>query len=96
MTSVVETIKKRKIAITDIKGAYLNAKKKDEVLMKTKGEEGKLFCELDTSLEQFFTKEKNFYYIKFYTILLINKYSLKVLYPRECMRSTNILLIKFS
>ena len=39
--------------------AYLNAKMKDEVLMKIIGEEGKLFCELNTSLEQFVTKEKN-------------------------------------
>ena len=32
---------------------------KDEVLMKIIGEEVKLFCELDPSLEQFLTKEKN-------------------------------------
>ena len=59
MTSVVEIIEKRKIAINNTKGAYLNAKMKDEVLMKIIGEEGKLFCELNTSLEQFVTKEKN-------------------------------------
>ena len=32
---------------------------KEEVLMKIIGEEVKLFCELDPSLEQFVTKEKN-------------------------------------
>jgi len=59
LTSLVDAIEKRKTAITDIKGAYLNAKMKDEVLMKIIGEEVKLFCELDPSLEQFVTKEKN-------------------------------------
>jgi len=59
MTSLVDAIEKRKTAITDIKGAYLNVKMKDEVLMKIIGEEVKLFCELDPSLEQFLTKEKN-------------------------------------
>jgi len=42
-----------------LKGAYLNAKMKEEVLMKITGEEVKLFCELDPSLEQFVTKGKN-------------------------------------
>ena len=56
---IIDAIEGRDVAVTDIKGAYLNAKMKEEVLMKITGKEVKLFCELDPSLEQFVTKEKN-------------------------------------
>ena len=59
LTSIIDAIEGRDVAVTDIKGAYLNAKMKEEVLMKITGEEVKIFCELYPSLEQFATKEKN-------------------------------------
>ena len=34
LSSIVDAIEGRDVAVTDIKGAYLNAKMKDEVLMK--------------------------------------------------------------
>ena len=37
LTSIVDAIEERDKAITDIKGAYLNAKMKDEVHMKIVG-----------------------------------------------------------
>jgi len=53
LTSIIDAIEKRDIAITDVKGAYLNAKMKREVLMKITGKEVDLFCQLDPSLEEF-------------------------------------------
>ena len=53
MTSIIDAIEKRDVAITDVKGAYLNAKMKGEVLMKITGKEVDLFCQLDPSLEEF-------------------------------------------
>ena len=41
------------MAITDVKGAYLNAKMKDEVLMKITGKEVDLWLEIDPSLAEF-------------------------------------------
>ena len=58
LTSIIDAIEGRQVAVTDIKGGYLDAKMKEEVLMKITGEEEKLFCELDPSLEQFVTKER--------------------------------------
>jgi hypothetical protein len=53
LTSIIDALEGRDKAITDIKGAYLNAKMKGEVLMKITGKEVDLFCELDPSLEDF-------------------------------------------
>ena len=53
MTSIIDAIEERDVAITDVKGAYLNAKMKGEVLMKITGKEVDLFCLLDPSLEEF-------------------------------------------
>ena len=58
LTSLVDVIEGRSTAITDIKGAYLNAKMKDEVIMKIYGPEVDLFCEIDPSLKQFVTTER--------------------------------------
>jgi hypothetical protein len=58
LTSIVDAIEGRDKAITDIKGAYLNAKMVDEVLMKITGAEVDLFCEIDPSLADFVTLEK--------------------------------------
>ena len=57
LTSIINAIKGRDKAITNIKGAYLNAKMKDKVLMKITGKEVDLFCELDPSLREFVVKE---------------------------------------
>ena len=58
LTSIIDAIEGRKTAITDIKGAYLNAKMKHEVFMKISGPEIDLFCELDPTLRKFITVEK--------------------------------------
>ena len=57
LTSIIDAVEGRDKAITDIKGAYLNAKMKDEVLMKITGKEVELFCEIDPSLREFVVKE---------------------------------------
>ena len=57
LTSLIDTIEDRDIAITDIKGAYLNAKMKDTVFMKITGPEIDLFIEIDPKLEEFVTQE---------------------------------------
>ena len=53
MTSIIDAIEKRDVAITDVKGAYLNANMKGEVLMKITGREIDLFLEIDPSLAEF-------------------------------------------
>ena len=58
LTSMIDAIEGRKVAITDVKGAYLNARMKDEVIMKIIGPEVDLFCKLDPTLKSFVTKEK--------------------------------------
>ena len=58
LTSIIDATEDRDKAITDIKGAYLNAKMVDEVFMKIVGREVDLFCELDPSLKDFVTTEK--------------------------------------
>ena len=57
LTSTIDAIEGRDKAITDIKGAYLNAKMNGEVLMKITGKEVELFCKLDMSLREFVVKE---------------------------------------
>jgi hypothetical protein len=57
LTSMTDIIEERDVAITDIKGAYLNAVMKDFVLMKIIGKEVDLFCELDPSLLQYVVME---------------------------------------
>ena len=57
LTALIDAKEERDKAITDIKGAYLNAKMNDEVLMKIVGREVELFCEIDSSLEEFVTIE---------------------------------------
>ena len=44
--------------MTDVKGAYLNARMIDEVLMRITGKEVDLFLELDPSLAEFVVIEK--------------------------------------
>ena len=58
MTCIVDAVEERDVAVTDIKGAYLNARMHDVVIMKITGPEIGLFCELDKSLSKFVTKEK--------------------------------------
>ena len=58
LTSIIDATEDRDKAITDIKGAYLNAKMVDEVFTKIVGREVDLFCELDPSLKDFVTTEK--------------------------------------
>ena len=66
LTSIVDAIEQRDKAFTDIKGAYLNAKMKDDVHMKIIGKEVELFCEIDPNLTQFITIEngKKVLYVK--------------------------------
>ena len=47
LTSIVDAIVQRDKAFTDIKGACLNAKMKDDVHMKIVGKEVELFCKID-------------------------------------------------
>ena len=58
LTSIIDAIEGRDKAVTDIKGAYLNAPMKDEVLMKITGPEVELFCEIEPSLREFVTVER--------------------------------------
>ena len=58
LTCIVDALEGRDKAITDIKGAYLNAKMKHEVFMKITGQEVDLFIELNPELEKFVTIEK--------------------------------------
>jgi len=53
LTSIIDAIEEHNVAITDIKGAYLNTKMKGEVLMRITGKEVDLFCEIDPSLAEF-------------------------------------------
>ena len=50
-------MEERHKAVTDVKGAYLNAKMKDLVHMKTTGPEIKLFCKIDPGIGKFVTEE---------------------------------------
>ncbi len=59
LTSIIDAIEGRDVAVTDIQGAYLNARMKDEVIMKITGSEVDIFCEMDPSLKRFVTKERN-------------------------------------
>ena len=58
LTCLIDAIEGRSKAITDVKGAYLNAKMNDVVIMKIIGREVELFCKLDPSLRKFVTTEK--------------------------------------
>ena len=58
LTRIIDAIEGRDKAITDINGVYLNARMKDEVLMKITGKEVDLFCEIDTSLAEFVVMKK--------------------------------------
>ena len=54
LTSIIDAMEERDTTITDVQGAYLNARMKDEVLMKIVGnKEVDLFCEIDPTLKQF-------------------------------------------
>ena len=57
LTSIIDTVEGWKVAVTDIKGAYLNAKMKDEVYMKIIGKEVNLFWKICPDLEQYTTYE---------------------------------------
>ena len=57
IVSLIAAIEERHKAVTDIKGAYLNAKMKDLVHMKITGPDIKLFCEIDPGMEKFITYE---------------------------------------
>ena len=58
LTCIIDAVEGRSKAITDIKGAYLNAKMKDVVIMKIVGPEVDMFCNLDASFRKFITYEK--------------------------------------
>ena len=58
LTSIVDAIEGRDVAVTDVKGAYLNARMEEEVLMKITGPEVDLFCEIDQTLASFVVYEK--------------------------------------
>ena len=66
LTSIVDAIEQRDKAFTDIKGAYLNARMKDDVHMKIIGREVELFCEIEPNLTQYITIEngKKVLYVK--------------------------------
>ena len=54
LTSIIDAMEERDTTITDVQGSYLNARIKDEVLMKNSGnKEVDLFCEIDPTLKQF-------------------------------------------
>ena len=57
ITSIKDAYEQRDVAITDIKGAYLNAKMKDVVIMRITGNEVDLFLEIDPSLAEFVVYE---------------------------------------
>ncbi len=57
LSSIIDAYEKRDVAITDVKGAYLNADMKDVVIMRITGREVDLFVELDPSLAEFVTYE---------------------------------------
>ena len=57
LNCLIAAIEDRRKAVTDIKGAYLNAKMKDKVHMKITGPEVRIFCQLDPSLEEYVTNE---------------------------------------
>ena len=58
LMSIIDAIEGKDTVFTIIKGAYLNAKMKDKVLMKITGKEVDLFCEIDPLLREFVAKEK--------------------------------------
>ena len=58
LTSIIDAIENRDMAVTDIKGTYLNAKMKDIIFMKTIGQELDLFCEIEPNFKQFVTYHK--------------------------------------
>ena len=66
MTALIDAKEGRDKAITDVKGAYLNARMKNDVFMKITGREAELFCEIDPSLEEFITevRGKKVMYVK--------------------------------
>jgi hypothetical protein len=53
MTCMVDAIEGRHKATSDVRGAYLNAKMKDRVIMRISGPEVDLFCGLDPTLKEF-------------------------------------------
>ena len=57
ISAIVDAAQGRDVATTDIQGAYLNARMKDEVIMKITGPEVDLFCKIDPTLEAFVTYE---------------------------------------
>ena len=50
---MVNAIEGRSKATSDVRGAYLNAKMKDRVIMRISGPEVDLFCGLDLNLKEF-------------------------------------------
>ena len=56
LTCIIDAVEGRSKAITDIKGAYLNTKMKDIVIMKIVGSEIDMFCRLDPELRKFITQ----------------------------------------
>jgi len=57
LKSIIDAIEGRDVPVTDTEGAYLNARMKDEVIMKIMCPEIDIFCEMDLSLNDFVTKE---------------------------------------
>ncbi|CAJ1933025.1 unnamed protein product [Cylindrotheca closterium] len=58
ITCIVDAIEGRFKATSDVRGAYLNAKMKDRVIMRISGPEVDIFCDLDPSLREFVTVVK--------------------------------------
>ena len=64
LTSIIDAMEERDTTITDVQGAYLNTRMKDEVLMKIVGnKEVDLFCEIDPTLKQYITYIKGVTYL---------------------------------
>ena len=59
ITCIIDALEGRAKTITDVKGAYLNARMKDEVYMRIRGPEVDMFCALDPKLKKFVVTEKN-------------------------------------
>ena len=58
ISCIIDAIEGRKKGIFDVKGAYLHAEHRDEVIMRIRGREVDLLCELDPSFKEFVVEIK--------------------------------------
>ena len=58
ITCIIDAIEGRCKATTDVTGAYLNARMKDQVIMRISGPEVGIFCKLDPTLAEFVIDNK--------------------------------------